>query len=86
VDTRPRLAVFVHWLDPSGAVVDGDDGLWVDPYSLQAGDTFLQLHRLHAPLADADVQLELGLYDPVTGDRVALSTGGDRLLVGFTQQ
>lgn len=86
VETRPRLAVFVHWLDPSGAVVGGDDGLWVDPYSLQAGDTFLQLHRLHAPQAGADYQLELGLYDPVTGDRVSLSTGGDRLLVGLTQQ
>ncbi len=86
VETRPRLAVFVHWLDREGAVVDGDDGLWVDPYSLQAGDTFLQLHRLQAPQTDGDYQLELGLYDPVTGDRVPLSTGGDRLLVGYSQQ
>ncbi len=86
VETRPRLAVFVHWLDASGAFVDGDDGLWVDPYSLQAGDMFLQFHRLHTLQADADYQLQLGLYDPVTGDRVSLSTGGDRLLVGLTQQ
>jgi 4-amino-4-deoxy-L-arabinose transferase-like glycosyltransferase len=78
VDTRPRLLVFAHLLDAQGELVAGDDGLWADPYTLRPGDTLLQLHRLSGPLGGHD--LEIGLYDPVTGRRVE-GDGQDRLLV-----
>ena len=79
VDTRPRLLVFAHLLDPQGAVVAVDDGLWADPYPLRPGDTLLQLHRFPEPPGAHD--LEIGLYDPATGQRVAHDGGRDRLLL-----
>ena len=79
VDERPRLLVFVHLIDSAGSIVAGDDGLWVDPYTLQAGDVWLQLHRL--PDLDAVYDLEIGLYDPVMDERVLLVNGQDRLLL-----
>ncbi|MGD2105709.1 MAG: glycosyltransferase family 39 protein [Anaerolineae bacterium] len=67
----PRLAVFVHLTDAEGRVLDTDDGLWVDPLTLQPGDRFVQIHRLSAPAASTAERhaLELGLYDPKTNQR-----------------
>ena len=79
VDTRPRLLVFVHLIDSTGSIVAGDDGLWVDPYTLQAGDAWLQFHRL--PDLDGAYDLEIGLYDPVMDERVLLVNGRDRFLL-----
>jgi hypothetical protein len=48
-----------------------DDGLWVDPLTLEPGDRFIQIHRFHIP-DDPSVdsyEVELGLYDPMTGSR-----------------
>jgi hypothetical protein len=52
-------------------VLDTDDGLWVDPLTLQPGDRFVQIHRLSAPAASTAERhaLELGLYDPKTNQR-----------------
>ena len=74
-----RLAVFFHQLDLEGSLMGSDDGFGVDPYSLQPGDILVQWHRLNLPLDAADI--EIGLYDPVTGDRVSLIDGGDSLLL-----
>ncbi|MBE2224735.1 MAG: glycosyltransferase family 39 protein, partial [Anaerolineae bacterium] len=41
----PRLLVFAQLLDANGEFLVGDDGLWVDIYSLQAGDVFKQQHQ-----------------------------------------
>jgi 4-amino-4-deoxy-L-arabinose transferase-like glycosyltransferase len=74
VYSGPRLAVFTHLLASGGATIDGDDGLWVDPLTLRPGDRFLQVHPLFLP-PDAPAgpyTLELGLYDPKTGDRWAV--------------
>jgi hypothetical protein len=71
VYSGPRLAVFSHLLDEHGTPLASDDGLWVDPLTLRTGDRFIQLHRLSIP-ADAPEDpytLELGLYDPKTGER-----------------
>lgn len=65
VDNRPRLAVFAHLLSATGEIVAGDDGLWVDPTTLQVGDVFIQQHQL-LPGAGA---VRVGLYDPQTGVR-----------------
>jgi len=79
VYSGPRLAVFAHLLAADGTFLAGDDGLWVDPLTLRAGDRFIQAHRL-APPRDAPAgpySLELGLYDPLTGERwAALDSAG----------
>ncbi len=79
VDTRPRLAVFCHLLNGEGSATAVDDGLWVDPYTLQAGDSWVQIHLLGETLAGRAVAL--GLYDPVTELRVPLDGGQDYVLV-----
>ena len=61
---------------------------WVDPLTLRPGDRFVQAHHFTLPL-DAPAgpyTLELGLYDPLTGERWAVldSTGqpiADRVLL-----
>ena len=52
-------------------MVTGDDGLWVDPLTLQPGDRFFQVHRFALPsdAAPGPYTMELGLYDPVAGSR-----------------
>ncbi|MBN1316181.1 MAG: glycosyltransferase family 39 protein [Anaerolineales bacterium] len=81
VDIRPRLAVFVHFLDRNNLIVSIDDGFWVDPYTLQPGDTWLQYN----PIVDRDQTevVEIGLYDPVTGERILTDDGRDRLLISL---
>jgi 4-amino-4-deoxy-L-arabinose transferase-like glycosyltransferase len=73
VDTRPRLKVFVHLLAADGAFLAEDDGLWVDPLTLRAGDRFVQLHRLEAPpgAPTGPYTVRLGLYDERSGERWA---------------
>lgn len=88
VYSGPRLAVFTHLLTADGTFVVGDDGLWVDPTTLRPGDRFVQLHRLSLP-SDAPpgpYRLEVGLYDPMTGERWAVVNEeghpvGDRLVI-----
>jgi hypothetical protein len=67
----PRLLVFAHLLAADGTFLAGDDGLWTDPLTLQRGDRFLQVHLFALPddAPPGPYTLELGLYDPMTGDR-----------------
>jgi hypothetical protein len=62
----PRLAVFAHLSDVDGRMLASDDGLWVDPLTLQPGDRFVQIHRFLVPdgAAAGPYTLQLGLYDP----------------------
>jgi len=71
VYSGPRLATFAHLLSADGALIDGDDGFWVDPLTLRPGDTFVQAHRFTLPpdAPPGDYELALGLYDPFTGER-----------------
>jgi hypothetical protein len=71
VYSGPRLAVFTHLLAADGRFLVGDDGLWVDPLTLQPGDRFIQAHRFAlSPDAPAGPYvLEIGMVDPMTGDR-----------------
>ncbi len=93
VYSGPRLAVFAHLLDEHGALIASDDGLWVDPLTLQPGDRFIQLHRLLLPAdaPDGPYTVELGLYDPRTGERWKILRGGegpytDRILLPSTTE
>jgi hypothetical protein len=77
----PRLLVFGQLLDAAGNFLAGDDGLWVDVYSLQPGDVFLQQHQ---PLIANDQQpavIILGLYDPMTGERALTVDGRDHVRI-----
>jgi hypothetical protein len=51
-----------------------DDGLWVDPLTLQPGDRFVQIHRFSVSdgASDGPYALDLGLYDPKTNERWAI--------------
>jgi 4-amino-4-deoxy-L-arabinose transferase-like glycosyltransferase len=79
--------IFVHLLDTHSQVQGGHDGLDVGLRSLQSGDVVVQLHRFRVA-ADAqpgEHQLEVGLYDPATEQRLAILEEGqavaDRLLL-----
>ncbi|MCA9932450.1 MAG: hypothetical protein KC415_00900, partial [Anaerolineales bacterium] len=80
----PRLAVFAQVWDGDGRFLSGDDGLWVDPYTLQPGDVFMQQHRLPLPADAAPAALAFGLYDPMTGQRILTGDGREflRLEIG----
>ena len=79
----PRLKVFVHLMTVNdGIFITGDDGLWVDPYSVQIGDQFVQWHHLSLS-ADAPVgpyHINVGLYDPLTGERWLVGENQDEML------
>ena len=57
----------------------GDDGLWVDPQTLYAGDVFLQRHALPAPAGGEAAAVLFGLYDPLTGERILTVDGADHV-------
>ena len=58
--------------DENGDFLVGDDGLWVDPYTLQQGDRFIQQHLLQAPdrqgAAGAAFALEAAAGEPGSGE------------------
>ena len=79
VYSGPRLYVFAQLVDGDGAFLVGDDGLWVDPQTLQPGDVFLQRHLLPAPAGARPAAVLFGLYDPMTGERILTVEGQDHV-------
>jgi len=80
----PRLSVFAHLYAADGSFITGDDGLWIDPYTLRTGDRMVQVHRFDIP-ADApggSYRVYIGLYDPLTGERWQLPNGANQLRIG----
>ena len=77
VYSGPRLSVFAHLLAADETVLAIDDGLWVDPLTLRPGDMFIQVHRfgVAADAPEGSHALEIGLYDPKTGERLARVDG-----------
>jgi len=75
-------AVFVHLLDQSGALVAQHDGLPQDGYAptrtWRAGEVVDDRHSVALPpdLPAGDYRLAVGLYDPLTGERLPLAGGG----------
>lgn len=80
-DASPRLWVFAHLLDSNGEYLAGEDGLWVDPETLQPGDVFRQQHILREPAGRAAAAVAVGLYDPLTGERWETETGQDSVQI-----
>ena len=88
VRSDPRLAIFAHLLTADAAFIAGDDGLWVDPLTLRAGDRFVQIHHFTLPsdVSAGSATVALGLYDPVSNDRWPIlrsdgQLGSDHLLI-----
>ncbi|MCA9971185.1 MAG: glycosyltransferase family 39 protein [Anaerolineales bacterium] len=79
VYSGPRLAAFGQLLDASGRFLAGDDGLWVDPYTLQPGDRFVQQHWPRPPAGSTPHAALIGLYDPFTGARILTTDGADHV-------
>ncbi|HSM57541.1 MAG TPA: glycosyltransferase family 39 protein [Candidatus Sulfomarinibacteraceae bacterium] len=75
VYTGPRLMVFAHLVDGEEQRLAGDDGMWVDPATLQEGDVFRQRHHLRAPPGSDAGRAIFGLYDPATGQRIQTEDG-----------
>ncbi len=65
------LKIFVHLLDAEGQMIGGDDRLNVLVESLRPGDMFVHLHRLPRPagIACTPCRMQIGLYNPQTGQR-----------------
>lgn len=79
----PRLSVFAHLYAADESFITGDDGLWVDPYTLRTGDRVVQVHRFTIP-TDAPggpYTLAIGLYDPLTGERWLRPDGTDMVVL-----
>jgi hypothetical protein len=84
------LKVFVHLIDEQSRVWSGEDRLDLQPPTWEEGDLLVQMHRVPVP-RDAPTglyQLEIGVYAPITMERLALYDGpeaaqrvGDRLLL-----
>ncbi|MCA9963876.1 MAG: glycosyltransferase family 39 protein [Anaerolineales bacterium] len=72
-----RLRVFAQLHDSSQTFLVGDDGLWVDPTTLQVGDIFVQQHELILPDGAVAETAVIGLYDPKTGERILTNDGRD---------
>lgn len=75
----PRLLVFAQRWRGDGGFVAGDDGLWVDPLTVQPGDVFIQQHYLGTEQAQAGEYLLVGLYDPMDGRRILTEDGRAQL-------
>lgn len=84
VYSGPRLAVFGQLWDAQDNFLAGDDGLWVDPYTLQPGDQFVQQHHWQLVESVVAKTAVFGLYDPMTGARILTEDGRDylRLTIG----
>jgi hypothetical protein len=81
-----RLRIFVHLTDPGGAIAAQSDVLGVPATQWRPGDTIIQAHDLALSAGEGGpYRLTIGLYQPETGARMAVSTppGGDAVQFDF---
>jgi hypothetical protein len=83
VDTPPSpVFIFLHLLDGTGALVGGSDRFDVDAFSLQPGDKFVQRHAFAPELPAGPYGIEIGLYNPISGQRYITGDGRDTVILG----
>jgi hypothetical protein len=81
-------AIFIHLLDEQDRIVAQDDRLGVPRHTWQAGDEFVQVHRLNVEnVPPGTYRLALGLYNRADNSRwAALDQSrqplGDRIILG----
>ncbi len=87
VDNRLRLKLFFHLLADTGEVIAGDDREDVNWATLHAGDRLLQLNQLSIPagLAPGNYPVEVGWYDPETGERLIRADGSSHYLIDVVE-
>lgn len=84
-----NYTVFLHFLDSQGNYITGSDSVPFDGrYPTQGwhpGDTIPSQHILFLPpdLPDTTYQIKVGLYNPITGQRIAVGDGDSLLLQKF---
>jgi hypothetical protein len=84
-ETAVSYHIFAHLLDEAGQIIaqsDGEPANWTRPTTgWLPGEIILDEHSLTLPgaLPDGPLRLRVGLYDPVTGERLAV--GGEEFVV-----
>ncbi len=81
--TQPSLKMFLHVLNDKGEVIAGDDREDLNFSTLGAGSLFWQVSQLTLPndLSPGRYAIELGWYNPDTGERLKRNDGSDRFLL-----
>jgi 4-amino-4-deoxy-L-arabinose transferase-like glycosyltransferase len=81
--SQPQLKLFLHVLDARGQVVAGDDREDFNISTLNQGDRLIQISQLTLPpeLSPGKYQVEVGWYNPETGERLKRDDGSDRYLL-----
>jgi hypothetical protein len=74
--TTTPLSLFVHAMDANGQVVAQEDRLDAPAEYWQPGDLIAQVHRLTLPEHVGAVWIEIGLYDPTSGERLPVLVDG----------
>ncbi len=74
--TTAPLSLFVHAIDANGQVVAQEDRLDAPAEDWQPGDLIAQVHRLTVPERAGAHWIEIGLYDPNSGERLPVLVDG----------
>jgi len=74
--TTAPLSLFVHAIDANGQVVAPEDRLDAPIEDWQPGDLIAQVHRLTLPEQTGALWIEIGLYDPNSGERLPVLVNG----------
>ena len=79
----PRLKMFLHVLNDQGEVIIGDDREDLNFATVSGGTSVWQISQLTLPgdLPPGRYQVEVGWYDPETGQRLQRADGSDRSLL-----
>ncbi len=82
------LQMFVHVSGPDGAIVAQADRLDASPFGWRSGDVVAQIQHLALPSDVEHVQVQIGLYNTDTGERLPVIVDGQavdqRLLLNGT--
>ena len=81
--SQPRLKLFLHVLNDKGEVIAGDDREDFNFSTLNQGDRLIQISQVTLPpdLPPGLYQVEVGWYNPESGERLTRADGSDRFLL-----
>lgn len=85
-ETTTSYRVFVHLVDENGQIVaqsDGEPAAWTRPTTgWLPGEIVLDVHTISLEnVPPGSYQLNIGLYDPETGDRLVVAGGGTAVII-----